>query len=233
MALLPSFVPQSGTINSAVSNFLDGGGVGMETIRNVEYDAQYLWVVDFDSGSAKLPQPFSDWFPANSVNFQLANLETETMVVGQDSFKFPKGGTPKEISVTFYDNENKDLLKWITDWMEIDIKNRGYFMSALKDNHKLVGVDGTFKTTGLDSFGTNRSVEPTRKITLSLLDKYKRTNKTYSFFVFPEGAINYEGSHASEAIQYTVTFNVVGESVTNDKKPSGFENIKEVISRFI
>jgi hypothetical protein len=233
VALLPSFIPQSGTINSAISNFLDGGSVGMETIRNIEYDAQYLWVVDFNHGTALPPEPFSTWFPANNVNFQLANLETEIIITGQDSFKIPKGGTPKEVTVTFYDNNNRDLLRWITDWIEIDIKNRGYFMSALKDNHAIVGTDGKTTTKGLDSFGKPRKVQPVRQIKLSLLDKYKRTIKTYGFFVFPEGVVNYEGSHSSEATQYTVTFNIVGVSVTNDEKPEGFESIKAVISRFI
>jgi len=233
MALLPSFIPASDTINGAVSKFLDGGKVGIETIRSVDYDAQYLWVVDFDHGSAKPPEPFASWFPANSVNFQLANLETDVIVTGQDSFKIPKGGTPKEISVTFYDDEKKSLLRWITDWIELDIKNRGFFMSALKDSHKIVNSSGSTESGGLDSFGKPRNVQPVRQIKLSLLDKYKRTVRAYSFFVFPEGQINYEGSQSSEASQYTVTFNVIGSSVSNEKQDSSFENIREVISRFI
>jgi hypothetical protein len=218
-------------IERAVSNFLEGG-TGITSIRNIEIDKNFLWVVDFVGGGDSFipPAPFDVLFPASEVTLELAKLELEEQIFGQSSIKYPKRTSAKEFSVTFYDDEKRTLQRWFSDWINLDILNNGEFISGIDDNHQIV--------TGNDSFGNfGRRVRPSRHIRLALLDAWRRNARVYEYKVVPEGVLSYSGGQGSEATNYTVNFAIV-EDLTVRRKPVtsggfGFDEVKKLIGRFV
>jgi hypothetical protein len=153
-------------------------------------------------------------------------METEEFPYGQMELSAPTGSKVKEMSITFYDDQNRTLLRWIKDWIELDIQNKGQFISGLGDAHQTVAPDME---------GRTRKVVPVRTIKLALLEAYKKEMFAYTYGIFPTGEISYEGSHESEATQYTVTFKIVEDLTKKVKAGSGFgfDDVKGLLGRFI
>lgn len=217
-------------IERVVSNFLEGG-TGITAIRSLEVDKRYLWVVDFVDGlnSIKPPAPFNELFPASDITITMAQLNTSTLTFGQTDMQIPKNSSGAELSITFYDDEKRTLLKWFFDWINLDIKNNGQFMSGIKDRHKVVAKD---------SFGNDeRSVYPARQIRLGLLDSYRSDIAFYNYLIFPKGNLDFAGTQASEATQYTVSFAIVDDlsskPISNAFGGFSFNTVKQVLGRFI
>ena len=224
MALIPSFIPGADTINGAVTNFLEGGQTGIETIRSVNWEKKFLWTLDFVD--FKPPKPFDAFFPASDVSFPVGIIEDLTFDYGQSDFRFPIKSKSKELSITFYDDEERTLLRWMRDWMELDLMNYGQFVSGLEDNHTTVEPD---------MIGNKRPVVPIRHVRLALLQHYKREVIAFDFKIYPVGELTYNGSQESGAGTYTMTF-VVAEEVGKKVKPAKlnfFNEIKQALARFI
>ena len=209
-----------------LSLFLEGSS-GITTVRAVEYDKRFLWAVDFVNGFTP-PQPFDQFFPASEVTFTMANLNTKNIVYGQSEIEIPANESPREVSITFYDDQSQTLLRWFKDWIQLDIKNNGQFMSGLNDNHQSVSAD---------SFGNSRAVEPMRQIRLTHLDAYRTQNSLYNYLVYPKGSIDFLGSQASEATEYTIQFVIVDDLSAKPKNKAiggfSFETVKQVLGRFL
>lgn len=211
-------------IERAVSNFLEGG-TGITAVRSIEWDKKYLWIVDFVD--MKPPKPFNEMFPVSEISLPFAELETETVDLGITSMDFPLRTTPKEITVTFFDDETRTLLKWFSDWINLDILNYGQFVSGMKDDHLAVEDD---------SFGERRKVVPMRSIRLAMLDASREEVSAYTFWVFPKGRIEFNGAQASEAQSYTLTFSIVQSDLGGKITENSFFSMrtaKEFLGRFI
>jgi len=217
-------------IEQSISKFLEGKK-GITLIRAVEWDKKYLWTVDFkDIGEDAVnpPPPFDDFFPANDVSLPVSIIESNTFDLPQSSIKLPYRSNTSEITVTFYDDEKKQLLKWFKDWMELDLMNDGRFVSGLQDNHKIV--------TNLDSFGVMRNVRPIRPMRIALLDAFKDEVMVWQCYVYPEGNLEWNGGQGSDAQLYTLSFVVV--KMIDEKAGKGFsllsaDGLKETLGRFI
>ena len=227
MAIVPSFIPGGDAINNAVSSFLDGGVVGMETIRRINYDAQYLWTVNFeDNNGFKPPSPFDDFFPASDLSLGIGTVNTHAIEMGQSAIRFPRNSAPQSIDITFYDDETRSLNRWMSDWVNLDLFNLGDFVSGINDSHRVVAQD---------SFGNStRNVYPMRHIRIALLDRFKSEVITYNYRVVPDGDFGLQLSQASEATQFTMKFNIV-EEMGRPKKGNKetFDFVKSVLGRFI
>ena len=227
MALIPSFIPGGDAINNAVSKFLDGGGTGIESIRRVSFSPTFLWTLDFiETNGIKPPSPFQDFFPASDVTFNLGIVNSHTVEQGQTSIAFPRNSNFKTVDITFYDDENRGLQKWISDWIEVDILNYGEFMSGINDAHTVVAAD---------SFGNaSRQVLPKRHIRIALLDRYRNEVLTYNYNIVPDGGMDFAGSQASEATQFAMKFNIV-EQLGRPKKGNNqdFNFVRNILGRFI
>lgn len=216
-------------IERIVSNFLEGG-TGITAIRNVEFAKNFLWVVDFIESSESIapPEPFNTFFPASDVTFPVSNLNVETVTFGQSAFDRPANESPRDINITFFDDESNTLLKYFFDWQVLDIKNKGGFMSGVKDSHQAVTAD---------SFSVNRRVYPTRQIRLTLLDAYRSEKTTFTYLVYPKDSIDFAGAQASEARTYTISFAVVDDLTFKPKASSfggfSFQTVLQSIGRFI
>ena len=209
-----------------LSLFLEGSS-GISTIRSVEYDKSYLWAIDFVN-SFTPPRPFDTFFPASEVTISMANLNTKTFSFGQSELEYPANESPREVTITFYDSQDQVLLRYFKDWMQLDIKNNGQFMSGLLDNHQAVATD---------SFGNARRVWPSRQIRLIHLDAYRTENSIYSYTIFPKGSIDFLGSQASEATEYSITFTIVDDMSSKPKNNAiggfSFDTVKQALGRFL
>lgn len=216
-------------IERVVSNFLEGN-TGITAIRNIEVEKRYLWVVDFIPGANSItpPAPFDDIFPASEVNIPFTNLSTDNIGFGQTELQIPKNETARDLSITFYDDEQRTLLKWFSDWMRLDIKNNGAYMSGVNDQHQAVAAD---------SFGNQRRVYPTRQIRLSLLDSYRSEVAHYNYLIFPKDSIDFAGSQVSEATQYTLNFAIVDDlsfrPISSSFGGFSFNTVRQALGRFL
>ena len=209
-----------------LSLFLEGQS-GITSIRNVEYDKRFLWAVDFVNTFTP-PSPFDTFFPASEVTIPVAQVNEESIIFGQSELPYPINESPREISITFYDDASQTMLRYFKDWINLDIKNNGAFMSGLNDSHQAVATD---------SFGNSRAVFPTRQIRLAHLDAYRTQNSFYSYSVFPKGSLDFVGSQASEAQEYTLTFSIVDDlrqtPVNGAIGGFTFDTVRQALGRFL
>lgn len=228
MALIPSFIPGHEEINGAINSFF--GNDSIDVIRSIDYDVKYLWAIRVVSGTP--PAPFDTFFPAQDVTVPMAISESETIEFAQTSMQVPIKTTGKEISITFYDDENRTLLYWLADWINIDIQNGGNYMSGIADDHQT--VSGYPRNVAISGAGTdNAKVKPIRQIELTLLSKYKKIDKTITYDVFPVGEIPWSGDQSSEAQTYTMRFAIVREvSTGGDEGGTSFVDIaKDILGK--
>jgi len=217
-------------IEQSISKFLEGKN-GITSIRSVDWDKKYLWVVDFKDTGANAcnpPAPFDDFFPANDITIPMATMESKIFDFPQMTVKIPVGQTVSDITITFYDDEKKSLLLWLRDWINLDLMNDGRFVSGLLDKHPLV--------TGSDSFGVKRNVKPIRPLRVAMLDSYRDEVQVYQFQVYPDGNLDWNAGQASDAQSYTITFTVVDVKSEKDRKSFSvfsLSGIKETLGRFI
>lgn len=214
-------------LEQKISKLIEGNS-GITAIREIEWDRKYLWLVQFiDAG---LPEPFDGMFPASAVSFQLANLESDSFRFGQSELMLPvRAGSAKQISLTFYDDIDRTLSRWCTDWINLDILNNGQFVSCLKDSHKVVTED---------SFGNSqRPVQPVKKLKISLVDGYRKELKETSwlFDVYITGEIEWSGSQDSAPQEYTVNLVIVGDSGKTKSSDSNaiVDTLRDVLGRII
>lgn len=214
-------------IERIVSKFLEGDS-GITSIREIEFDKKYLWTIDFvdGAGSIKPPAPFDNFFPASDVSFPLGVIESFSTDVAHSQIQFPISTTARNLEVTFYDDDERTLLKWFSDWINKDILNEGEFISGIKDAHPLL--------SGTDSFDVTRNVAPCRKVVLALLSPFKKQVITKSLWVYPTGNLDLGLSQDSAPQTYTVSFAIVkDESFKGVNTGFSFDSIKEIIGRFI
>lgn len=215
-------------IEHAVSNFLESNK-GITSVRSIEFEKKYLWVIDFvGNDNCQPPAPFDQIFPANDVTLPVAILESNSVQLPQTNFKHPSGSGQQEMLVTFYDDQKRTLLTWLSDWVKYDILNNGLFMSGLQDKHPLV--------TGNDSFGVVRNVRPLRTIRLALLDSYKDEVLAFQLQVYPDGNIDWNGGQSSDSNLITVNFVVAHSAQAKIAEKKGLfsrEAILGALGRFI
>lgn len=210
-------------LEQKLSRFIEGD-TGITAIREIEWDRKYLWLIEFID--ADLPEPFNTMFPASAFSRLGASIESDSFRFGQTELSLPvRGGSAENISITFYDDINRTLYRWMSDWMNLDILNDGQFVSGLKDRHSTIRPD---------AFGNIRAVQPVRTVKISLLDGYRKEFKAQLFDIYPTGDLEYAGAQVSEAQEYTITFNVVGKSAgkAHDYN-AGLDILRDIAGRII
>lgn len=224
-----SAISEAKNIVNRLESFLDSGS-GISLIRGIDWDRRYLWFLDFEvpaDDELKLQAPFDRFFPASEVSLNNISVESEEFQFGQNRLSFPKGqaSTPT-MTINFYDDINRTLIRWFYDWVNLDIQNNGMFVSGLLDSHTSVAPD---------SFGKVRAVRPIRRVKVTLLNLDRSVFSIQSFDVVPTGDIAREFSNAAEAATYNVTFNIVGDyPVTRGESNSGVLGLlKELANRVI
>lgn len=214
-----SFSPNLANI---VQDALGLNAYGIGRMRTIEWGKNYLWAIRFTD--PKCPKPFDDFFPAQAVDVGLSTLESRQFDQGQTSYKMPKNTNSRNVSITFYDDDKSTLLRWMTEWIEIDILNGGYYMSCLNDSHS-IEVE---RTSGVEELGS--IVWPVREIEFMLLNNdLEEVEGTKRFMsIYPDGDINFAGSSGSEANIFSLSFAIVGERQNiSNKKDSNSDILKK------
>lgn len=159
--------------------FLDN----LDVVREVEWARSYLWDVKLEG----LPAPFSNWFPAQSVELPYANIISHSFEHFISSYSVPKAMEDEALSITFYDDAKFSIADFITKWINTTILNDGKAVSTLMD-------EGVCKN-----------------LFISRLTPERQKDKLFLFLVYPEGPLvhNFE-SGGGEALLTTVSFKVVG-----------------------
>jgi hypothetical protein len=199
--------------------------LGISTVRGVEWDRKYLWLMHFEDDIA--PEPFKTWFPANSAQFNMYSVGSEEFTFGQSRLSLPThSDIVPNASITFYDDVNRTLYRWFQDWISLDILNNGQFISGLRDSHTVVGPVrvGDFP----------RAVMPVRNLKVAMLDLSKQITKVNTYSLVIEGGISQDLSHVSEATEYTVTFKIVGDSEPKvETEQFGLDIVRDLLGRII
>jgi len=211
-------------VEQTISNFLEGKR-GITLQRSVDFDAKYLWLVEFTDSLASPPAPFDQFFPVNDITIPMAIAEAGTIDLPNTTMKYPSRQQSKDMNMSFYDDTRKTLMRYFKDWIELDIHNDGQGISGLKDNHPCVRPD---------SFNNIRNVSPVREMRVAFLDAWKDEMHTMTYWIFPEGNLDFNGANTSDAQMYTMSFSIVAEKTGTATKLSllSVQNALETIGRF-
>lgn len=212
-----------------INSFIEGAN-GISRLRQVDWGKRYLWMVDFEDleNDDKIPAWFQGFFPASSLTLALAGVEHDSFRIGQTELSLPvRAGNTPSISLTFYDDEQKTLYRWFQEWIKVDILNNGRCISGLRDSHLQMQQNGEVLANAVP-------VRPVRVMRLAYLDSYKRITYLKSFSVVPTGTIDDELSQASEASEYTINFNIVGDSeIATGKINNDITIVQDVLGRIL
>jgi hypothetical protein len=195
---------------------------GIDQIRNIDFAKGYLWAVRFIEPAP--PSPFTNYFPASNIEIGEISLDSYNFESGQSAYRIPERSGVKTVTITFYDDENFTLQRWMSDWVNIDILNRGQYMSCLLDGHP---VEGGRESRTVNFLGDG-IVWPTRKIEFFRLgrDLEPVPNTEKTLLIYPEGELSLSATSSSEALQFTLTFVIVGDAAKPAKKKSGNDFIE-------
>lgn len=152
----------------------------IDQVRAVQFGAKYLWDIKIPSA----PAPFDKWFPAVDVEEPLAYLDSYTFDSQQSTHKVPLRSQAMDLRITFHDDENHSLLHWLEDWINTLSLNNGQWTSTV--------------------------FETARLVQMLKLNSRREIVKETSYWVYPEGQIQFEGSSSSEPTMYSVVFPIVG-----------------------
>lgn len=155
----------------------------IEQLRKVTWGTRYLWDIRF--ADPTIPSPFNEWFPAVDVEEEVASLESYQFDTPQDVHKVPMTSNSLNMRVTFLDNENMVLFKWLQNWKNTIILNGGKYISTVSTAAK--------------------------QVTILKLNHQRVIVAETTYFVYPEGVLAFTGDSSSDAVTYPVNFVIVGK----------------------
>lgn len=158
----------------------------IEQIRQVEWGKKYLWDVKFDDPLRSLPAPFDEWFPAQDVEDNVANLESYQFEGPISSFKVPRKSSVKDVKLTFIDDAAFTLFTFFEEWVNLVIFNDDLFVSTLSES---------VKTLQIIKLNAQRQIV---------------SGKTRTLLVYPEGPIIFNGSSTSDPQNYSIPLVIAG-----------------------
>ena len=149
----------------------------------VDWASGIYWDVRFANPDPDLG-PFTEWFPATEVEENLATMENHTYEFYMSSYEFPLTSKVFDLQVTFIDDVTHAVHEYLAAWINNDILNSD------KDT-------GPYLTPLCDAV---------RQIELVRLDASKEVIRSASYWVTPEGGINWTGSSAAGPVTNTIRF---------------------------
>ena len=167
------------------------------TLRQIQWGSSFSWDIQFPAtslfgnGTIPPPPPFSDWFPAVTVDEPVYSLELYTVTTPLASFGVPVGsGGGVTLPITFIDDEFGTLREWLREWVVNYILGNGFCVRTLQEVVRPVFV------RKFSRFSENGE-EPV------LLSQR-------GYWVHPTQQVKASWNSESSVMQYPVYFNVVG-----------------------
>lgn len=166
-------------------------------VADIDWSRAYHWDVKFEKfGTAPAPPPpFDKWFPAVSVDLTVYNMASFNFSSPVMTHTIPQSTTTLSLPVTFLDDENLTLMKWVRDWVNKDLFH-------LAEDNPYLGY-------------TSEVVRPMHLARFKWV-KFKKVLVDYKlYWVYPDGSLMDGLVSESATTQHTVTFQVTG--MTNYK----------------
>lgn len=167
--------------------------INLEKLRQIEWSASYDWEIRIDDPS--LPNPFNEFFPVITVDEEIGNVESQTFEIYNRTYSVPSGLGQNEMTITFYDDDNHTLEKWMDNWINNEIFHQdeaNTYVSTLK--------------------------EACKELHLVKLDRKQATKRLTTHIVYPNGQFQFSGSTEADATIFTVQFNIVATKTHNTDK---------------
>jgi len=158
----------------------------IEQLRQVEWGKKYLWDIKFDDPLRTLPSPFDEWFPAQDVEDNVANLDSFQFDGPLSTFKVPRKGQVKDVKITFVDDAAFTLFSFFENWVNSVILNDDKYISTLAES---------VKTLQIVKLNAKRQII---------------SGQTRTLLVYPEGPIIFNGSSTSDPQNYSIPLVIAG-----------------------
>ncbi len=158
---------------------------GIHDLRNEQWGQTHLWDIQFPTG----PERFQNWFPASSVSEGLFNLETWDRGSVFSNFALPYKKNMNDLKVTFVDTVELYVEEWITEWVADifgDVKRNGNTQYVLPIH------------------------EAVKEVHIAKLNPRRELIKQQTYFVFPRGALYYDGNSESSTHSSEIEFVIAG-----------------------
>lgn len=161
----------------------------INNLRNVNWGSKYTWGVKFTGPLlTDIPgSPFDDWFPASDINVEEAGIDSYSFEGYDRTYEVPLNSIQPNLNITFYDNEDLVLFKWLREWVNIKIHNK-----HLSSPH-VSTLDKCVKTLQFAKY-----------------NKQGIQIEINSLIVFPKLTLAWDGNSQPDAQQYSVPFVIVG-----------------------
>lgn len=163
----------------------------IDQIREVQWGKAWQWDCKF----ASAPAPFTGFFPATEAKRNISQVQSHGFVGFGDTFDIPFASGARTFAVTFLDDHQGTLMKWLDDWIELSMMSRGQGTARLGNIVKsalLVQSDGRG---------------------LAMRSASRMTMRQWELWVYPIGELTFSGSSNSEFTKYIQTFRIAG--ITN------------------
>lgn len=153
----------------------------IDQLKNIDWARTYLWDVCFPDA----PPPFDTWFPATDITWEIASLQSLPIDSPNGQFKVPQiCSAALGIQLSFHDDSKHTLLNWFVTWMSSIVYDKRFVLPLL---------------------------ECSRQIQIQMLSYDREPLKTYNFYVYPEGEINFVGDSNSSPGVHQINFVITGE----------------------
>jgi len=162
---------------------------GKEQIRTVEWGSTHLWDIKFDDApDPNKPDGFAKWFPAVEVTENVSTLETKDFEFYMSTYSIPATTTLFDLQITFLDDVYLTLQDWFSSWvndvMLTGSQYGGQFILPLE--------------------------ECCKKVHIMKMNYQREPLKRSSYWVFPKGAMHFEGNSEAGPVQKQVDFVIAG-----------------------
>lgn len=152
----------------------------IEKLRSIDWGRTYKWEVEFLQPP---PAPFSDFFPAHTLDFPGAGLQSEPVEGSVKSYQLPDSYSSTPITLGFYDDEDMTLHTYFRSWMK-DIIGDGHYVLTLE--------------------------AACRQVQIRVFNGMNQITSVKTYLVYPRGELVYAGNSDSGLISYTLDFSVAG-----------------------
>lgn len=187
---------------------LDEFGIGQ--LRSIEWSRKYLWSFGFvdlkdpnTRGDAGPKKPFNSFFPCVDVDETITTLNTFQGEAYMTNFKVPQSGDIKSLKVTFLDDQENSLYNFFQNWINTEILNNGRYVSPLEECVKAV------KLNKLKLASIGEIIQEVGSLA-GFTNEENSIQNSNTYWVFPEGAITYNGGSSSEVNIYSVDLVIAG-----------------------
>ena len=159
----------------------------LEDLRSVEWGNSLLWDIIIPDLSG------TNWIPAYEVVEERGTIISHSFDIAGTQVQVPIGSNVRTIKVSFYDTADHKIFSFLDDWYNL-VLNDGKFVAVLDSATKQLKV-------------SRKEIRGRQVIDSS----------TQTYWVYPDGPLEYRGDSDPKVPVYDVTFVVAG-TLTESKR---------------